>query len=890
MEYPVAINPTLSSPGIGSGLDVNSIVAKLMAAEAAPLQAYDRKAASYQAKVSALGSLSGAVGVFQSALGGLLKPEAFRGLSAIPGDATILSATTGAKAQTGNYNINVTQLAQAQTLTSTGLASKNAAIGVGDKTTLYFHFGSASGGSFGLAGTGLSSSTYNNGIANGSLSINGTAITTSSSTNTAAALAEAINAKTGTTGVTATATNVFSTFGDVETGADGSYELKVGGVSLAAQGNGVAAGAGVTAAAIDATLADGSSQAAQDLAAAGITFTGSAAAGTLEFRNASGGSVAIEEVVSGTVTGGASVAGGTANSGATYTSATSIKLTSANGSPITIGGNNPAAAGLTAGTGGSYMAGSFTLDGAQPSSAVVIDSTNNTLEGIRDAINKANIGVSASIVNDGSGTPYRLVLNSTKTGEKSSMRITLEGDGGNPPDSALNDLLAYDPSGTQKLQQTAAALDTKALVNGIAVTSSSTSISEAIQGVTLNLLKTGSSTLTINKDSGGLKTNLQNFVKAYNDLDKSIKDMMSYDPETQKAGVLLGDFTTQTVQSQLRKMMTSDITGLSGSLKNLGQVGISFDKSGQLSLDTTKLQKAIDSNFADIAGLFSSMGTATDGMVSYISSTNKTKPGTYDVTVTQLATQGTLTSDAALQPTTTIAAGTSWAVTLNTAEGASAKNSANVTIPAGTYTPEELAKVIQASINGASEFSSNGSTVTASIDASGKLVLSSSKFGSASNIALTDVGGSAVADVFGAAATPVAGVDVAGTIDGKAVVGSGQTLTGQAGSNVEGLKIDITGGALGARGTVSFSQGYAYQLNNLASSFLGAKGLIGSRTEGLNKNIKDIGKQRDAFNAKLEGIEARYRAQFTRLDTMLASMQTTQQYLTQQLASLASLS
>lgn len=889
----MAINPTLASPGIGSGLNVNEIVAKLMAAEAAPLQAYERKAASYQAKVSALGQLSGAIGVFQSALGGLLKPEAFRGLSTVPGDAAVLSATAGAKASPGNYNINVTQLAQAQTLTSSGLASKSSAIGVGGKTTLYFHFGSTTGATFGLNGSGLPSSMHSSGIANGALSINGTAIVTSSATNNAAALADAINAKTANTGVSATVSNVFSTFGNVETGADGSYELKVGGVSIASQASGVAAGAGVTAASIDSALA-GPGQVADDLAAAGITFSGTAAAGTLEFRRANGASIAIEEVVGGSagaVQGGASTAAGAVNDGASYASATSVKLISANGSPITVGGNNPAAAGLTAGTGGSYLAGSFNLDGAQPSSAVVINSSNNTLEGLRDAINKANIGVNASIINDGTGTPYRLVLNSAKTGEKSSMRITLEGDGGNPPDAALQNLLAYDPSGAQNLQQTAAALDTKALVNGISVSSANTSISEAIQGVTLNLLKTGTSTLSVSKDSSGLKKNLEGFVKAYNDLDKSIKDMMAYDPETKKAGALQGDFTTQTVQSQLRKMMTGEITGLSGALTNLGQVGISFDKTGQLSLDSTKLQKAIDGNFADIAGLFSAMGSATDGMVSYVSSTNKTKAGTYAVSVTQLATQGSLTSAAAAPATTTITAGTTWAVTLNkpastNGNSTSTTNTANVTIPAGTYTPQELAKVLQASINGVSTFASSGATVSASVDANGKLVLASSRYGSTSNIALTNVGGSSVADVFGGAA-PVVGQDVAGTIDGKPVIGSGQTLTGQAGSNVEGLKIEITGGAVGDRGTVSFSQGYAYQLNNLATGFLGAKGLIGSRTEGLTKNIKDISKQKDAFNTKLEGVEARYRNQFTRLDTMLAQMQSTQAYLTQQLASLA---
>jgi len=591
----------------------------------------------------------------------------------------------------------------------------------------------------------------------------------------------------------------------------------------------------------------------------------------------------------GAVTGGVSLAAGSANAGASYTSATSIKLASNTGSQITVGGSNPAAAGLSAGTGGSYLGGSFTQDATQPSFSVLIDSSNNTLEGIRDAINKANGGVTASIVSDGSASPYHLVLTSTKTGEKSSMKITLDGDSGNPPDSTLANLLAYDPGGSQKLQQTTAAQDTKAVINGIAVTAASTSISEAIQGVTLNVLKTGSSSVSISKDIGTLKSNLQNFVKAYNDLDKGIKDMMAYDPETKKAGVLQGDFTTQTIQSQLRRMMSSPITGLSGSLTSLNQVGISFDKDGQLSLDSSKLQKAIDSNYNDIAALFSSMGSATDGQISYLSSTSATKPGTYDVTVTQLASQGALTSAAALAPTTTIAANTSWTVTLNDSTPSNSKNIASVTIPAGSYTPDALAKALQASINGLSTFSSQGSSVTASIDSNGKLVLSSSKYGSVSNIALTDGSGTTVADVFGAA-TPVAGTDVHGTIGGHAVIGSGQTLSGAAGSDAEGLKIEITGGAIGDRGQVSFSQGYAYQLNNLASSFLGTKGLIGSRSDGLNRDIKAIARQREQFNNRLTDIEARYRAQFNRLDTVLAQMQSTQAYLTQQLASLKSVS
>jgi flagellar hook-associated protein 2 len=108
-----------------------------------------------------------------------------------------------------------------------------------------------------------------------------------------------------------------------------------------------------------------------------------------------------------------------------------------------------------------------------------------------------------------------------------------------------------------------------------------------------------------------------------------------------------------------------------------------------------------------------------------------------------------------------------------------------------------------------------------------------------------------------------------------------------AGSPVEGLQLNITGGTEGDRGSISFSQGYAFQLNTLAASFIGTDGMITSKTTGLNTSVTAIQKQKDAFNVRLAAIETRYRTQFTALDTMLSSMQTTQSYLTQQLAAIS---
>nr|WP_269106469.1 flagellar filament capping protein FliD [Massilia sp. TS11] len=872
-------------------MDVNSIVAKLMQVESQPLTQLDKKATDIQAKLSAYGTLKGALSSFQSAMQNLASPAAFQSVAATSSNTDTLSGTATTQAVAGNYAINVTQLAQAQTLASRGVVSTSAAIGVGTSTVVSFQLGSISGGVFGQAGTTLANSVASSGIATGALSINGTTIDTSAATKSARLLADAINAKSVSSGVTAkvqaatSGATLFSGFGDIDTSGGGSYSLSVGGVQLASQAGGVAAGAGITAASLDAILA-GSNATTQALTDAGISFSGSAAAGTLQFTAADGSNITLSESVSGSVNGGIGTDSASANTGSSRLFMGAVTLASATATPITIGGGNPALAGFTAGTAGSYIGASYAQDGSQISGSITIDSSNNNLAGIRDAINKANIGITATIISDGSATPNHLVLTSNKTGANAAIRISVSGSGGNPADPAIESLLAYDPGGAQNLTQNTAAQSTALTVNGIPVTSSSTSVNGAIQGVTLNVSKTGSANLNVAVDTKSITSNVGNFVKAYNDLNAQIKNLTGYDADTKKGGVLLGDSTVQSVQSSVRRALTTAITGGAGNLSNLSQVGVSFQKDGSLTLDTGKLNTAISKNFKDIASLFAAIGSATDSLVNYTSSSAATKPGSYAINVSHLATAASITSENPLAASTTIAADTVWNVTLNDSTPSVASNTAQVTIPQGTYTASQLATLLQSAINGASNFSGSGTTVTATIDSSGKLVLATSKFGSVTNLALSGVSGSAVSDLFGSA-TPVAGTDVAGTIDGAAVTGSGQFLTGAAGSGAEGLKIEITGGSTGDRGFINFSQGYAHQIGSLLDGFLSTDGFINSKTDGLNKSIKDINKQKDSFNDKLADIEKRYRAQYTALDTSIASLNKTASFLTQQFAALS---
>ena len=889
----------ISSPGIGSNLPVNDIISKLMVAESAPLAQFDKKSASYLSQVSAFGNLSSALGTFQSSLSGLTSLSGFQTMSSMPGDSSIFTATANGTAKPGSYRINVTQIAQPQTLASGGYKSTTAAIGLGARTTINFSLGTVGGGSFGLAGGALGASLSTGGLTPGALSINNTAIATDGTTRSARLLADAINAKSTTTGVSAkaaatvTSATLFgaagaSSFGQVDTGAGGTYSLSVGGVEIAVQAGGVAGGGGVTAASIDAALT-GNTATARALADANITFTGTVADGTLQFSNADGSNIAIAEAVSGTVTGGIGSTG--ANIGSSTTAVGSISLISADGSPINVGGTNPAGAGLTAGIGGAYLGATYAADPERTSGNIVIDSTNNSLQGIMDAINKGNFGVTASIVSDGTtgtgATPNRLILTSTATGQSSTMKITLAGTGTDPADPALVGLLSYDPGGVQSLSQKTAASNTKATVNGIDVTSSSAGISGAITGVTISALKVGSSTLTVSKDTASLNSAVNGFVKAYNDLSTQMTALGGYNADTQTGGPLLGDATLRNLQASIRRQLSSSITGLQGSsLTNLSQIGISFQKDGTLTLDSTKLQKAIDSNYNDIAGLFAAVGRSTDPDVKFVSSSAKTQAGDFALNITQLATKGVLKGATALPPETIIDAGTNWTITLNDTVPANLNNTQTVTIPAGTYNPTQLATMLQSSINGVNAFSTAGATVAATVGDDGTLKLESTRYGSKSNITVSSAAGSPVSTVFGAAAA-VAGVDVAGTIGGYTATGDGQTLTGAPGAPVDGLKLTVEGDTIGSRGTFGFSQGYAYQLNTLAAGYLGAQGALTSRTNGLNKTVADITKQRDAFSVRLVDIEARYRKQYSSLDTLIASMNTTTSFLTQQLAALS---
>jgi flagellar hook-associated protein 2 len=247
------------------------------------------------------------------------------------------------------------------------------------------------------------------------------------------------------------------------------------------------------------------------------------------------------------------------------------------------------------------------------------------------------------------------------------------------------------------------------------------------------------------------------------------------------------------------------------------------------------------------------------------------------VTVSQLATRAGATASQA--------AGLSIVAGVNDQLDISVDGVAtSVTLAAGSYgSADALAAEVQSKLNGAAALATAGVSVLVSQSA-GVLSITSAQYGSSSSIGLN--GGNGAGNLMGAAPVITAGADVAGTINGLAATGSGQILTAAAATSGEGLSLAISGGSLGARGTVNFSRGYADQLNRLATNLLATDGIIAGRVDGINTSIKDIDRRQEDLTARLSTIETRYRAQFTALDTMLSSLNQTSQFLTQQLATL----
>jgi flagellar hook-associated protein 2 len=393
--------------------------------------------------------------------------------------------------------------------------------------------------------------------------------------------------------------------------------------------------------------------------------------------------------------------------------------------------------------------------------SVTINSSNNTVAGVRDAINAANAGVLASVVNDGSG--YRLVMTSATTGAGNSMAISVtdSGDSNNADANGLS-RLAFNSASTN-LSQTVSASDAALTINGLAVTSSSNQVTTAVDDLTLLLKKvtTAPVSIGISDNTALAKANIESFVKSYNDVIDVLNQFTAYDAPSSSASLLTGDSTIRTLATNIRNMVNTSVQNVGGNYSSLSELGLTTKVTdGKLEIDSTKLDLALKSNPLDVANVFSSLGRPTSSNIRFVSSTSATQSGTYAVAAT-------------------------------------------VSDGVASY-----------------------------------------------------------------------------TINGQAATKDGTKIIGASGSSVDGLVLEVFGGATSGLGNIAYGIGVASQVDSLIKGLLDDDGLLDARVDGLKASIADIDKQSRALSDQATAIEARYRAQFNGLETLMASLTNTQSFVT----------
>ena len=236
----------------------------------------------------------------------------------------------------------------------------------------------------------------------------------------------------------------------------------------------------------------------------------------------------------------------------------------------------------------SFGTGELTLSvGANDPVTITIDETNNSLEGIMQSINDADTGVNAAIINDGTASPYRLVLSGEDVATTFSMTSNLAGGD-------------YD---SFSLVETQAASESHIRVDSIDIYSKSNTLNEAIPGLSLNLTQAEVGTTTnvvVSIDEAAIKSQIEKFVAGYNDVVGFIGSQAASDDS--EAGILNGEANLNSVRRRLQGYLTTSIAN-TGVFSAFSQLGLETQRDGTLKIDDGTLTDAIQNNLESVEKL-----------------------------------------------------------------------------------------------------------------------------------------------------------------------------------------------------------------------------------------------------------------------------------------------
>jgi flagellar hook-associated protein 2 len=523
-------------------------------------------------------------------------------------------------------------------------------------------------------------------------------------------------------------------------------------------------------------------------------------------------------------------------------------------------------------------AGTIAFTAGGKTSTIQVDSSNNTLRGLRDAINAANGNVRAAIIQDGDSS-YRLMVSSKETGTANGITLNSTLSGGAAP--TFTDLQTAGDA-TIKLGEGETALT---------ITRSGNAIRDVVPGVTLNLAGADvdkAVTVSVTQDRTKIQEGVQKLVDQYNNAIDYFKKQFSYNSETGEGGVLLGDFTLKNAQDELTRGFSGVVAGVDGA-QSLADLGLSLDSNSKLTLNAARLQEKLSADPESVMRVFALSAESTHGGVQLVSAGPKTKvEGTaYAVEVTQAARRARVTSGAAQ----TGALDADETLTINGKSIALTSGMTQAQVLTAINAQASETGVI-ASATGAGGAGSGSHLTFRSVGhgASAAVSIVSSRSSSAGST--TGVGNVAATQASGGgetgSGTGEAGLDVAGSINGEAAIGKGQILTGNTGNtHTEGLALRISAGTTGFLGSIKLFNGVAHAVQQtLDQTTDAANGPIQGQEDNLQTRIDYLQKIIDERGEAAKRKEETIRDQFNRLEALMSQFQSQSSYLSSQLKSL----
>ena len=523
---------------------------------------------------------------------------------------------------------------------------------------------------------------------------------------------------------------------------------------------------------------------------------------------------------------------------------------------------------------------------------ITIDSNNATLGGLATAINASGSGVSASVIRDSSGgaTPYRLLLTGTKTGADNEISVTnnLGADSGSAVKPVINLVTPVQAAADAQVTLGSG-------VGAISVTSDTNHFEDVVAGVDFDLMQATSGqnlTLTVARDDTAAVDAVESFVESFNAVLQFIDDNSKYNAETNDGGLLLGNRNAARIQQKLRSTILNVVPGAHPSANRLSAVGVTFNDSGRLVLDKSKLETALSGGIdgvtsADIRKLFALGADSTNSGISFVLGSSRTKASTtgYQVDISQAAEQAKITAGTALAASTVI-------TTANrTLELKLDGQTATVSLSEGAYTQQELADHLESIINASADLPARDVKVSLT---GGALQLTSTSYGTSSG--LTIVSGTSLTDLGLTAGLTDTGRDVVGSFivngETEVAVGRGRLLSGDPeNDNTADLQLQVTLTpaqiVAGPEGTVTVSRGLASMLDQMLGELLHTEdGLLTSVDDGFDAQLRNMQTTIDRQKASFDRQQESLIRQFTALESAISQMQSTSSYLGAQLANL----